>query len=536
MTALVSYSTGTVSVAAGGTTVTGIGAIWSDENARPGDIFQIGNFQSVISDKTDTTHLVIPPWGGGAQAGVAYKIWQVSPQRFAGSESLATVNKLVAAFNTSGFFVFVDVDLTDPDPSLGDDGQYAFQPTSGKTWAKVSGVWSYLGVYKAFNLRGAYDNAATYSYGDVQTTSGASYIYINEAPSAGHAAPNATYWQLLAAKGDPGAPGGAGATGAGYGGTSATSLAIGTGAKTFATQAGLAYTNGARVRATATAGAAGWVEGVATYSGTALTIASDKTSGGGTGTAWNLNVVGEPGAGDLSSTNALSELSAVAATARGNIGAVGVVKVQKFTASGTYTPSAGMLYCIIECVGGGGGGGGVGAAAGRNDTSGGGGAGGYSRKYATAATIGASKAVTVGGAGAAGVGGLSNGSAGTATSVGTLCIANGGSGGINAAAGVPPNGGLGGAVGTGDIALAGNAGGAGTIGTNTSQIIPSGAGGNSVFGGGGLAVCASGFVNGNAAVGAGGGGSGAGGFNATGTANGGAGANGIVVITEYCTS
>ncbi|MEY9228085.1 hypothetical protein ABIF68_007299 [Bradyrhizobium japonicum] len=69
MTALVSYSTGTVSVAAGGTIVTGVGAIWSGTNARPGDILQIGNFQSVISDVTDVTHLVIPPWGGGAQAG-----------------------------------------------------------------------------------------------------------------------------------------------------------------------------------------------------------------------------------------------------------------------------------------------------------------------------------------------------------------------------------------------------------------------------------------------------------------------------------
>ncbi|MCP3409229.1 hypothetical protein [Bradyrhizobium sp. CCGB01] len=207
MTALSSYSTGTVTVSAGGTTVTGTGTIWSDGSAKPGDLLQIGNFQSVISDVTDATHLVIPPWGGGAQTGVAYKIWQVSPQRFAGAEVMGTVNKLVTAFNTSGFFVFVDVDATDPDPSLGDDGQYAFQPTTGKTWVKSAGVWTYLGIYKAFNLRGAYDNVTTYSYGDVQTTSGSSYIYINDTPSAGHAAPNATYWNVLASKGADGVDG-----------------------------------------------------------------------------------------------------------------------------------------------------------------------------------------------------------------------------------------------------------------------------------------------------------------------------------------
>ncbi|UEM08599.1 hypothetical protein J4G43_027975 [Bradyrhizobium barranii subsp. barranii] len=302
MTALVSYSTGTVSVAAGGTIVTGVGTIWSGTNARPGDVLQIGNFQSVISDVTDLTHLVVLPWGGGAQAGVAYKIWQVSPQRFAGSDSLATVNKLVAAFNTSGFFVFVDVALTAPDPSLGDDGQYAFQPTTGKTWAKVAGVWTYLGIYKGFNFRGVYDNAATYSYGDVQTTSGSSYVYINATPSAGHAAPNVTYWQLLASIGPTGGPG---PTGAGYGGTSTTSLAIGTGSKAFTTQAGLAYTNGARVRASSAANTSNWMEGLATYSGTTLTINIDKTNGSGTLADWNFNVAGQPGdvTGPASSTS-----------------------------------------------------------------------------------------------------------------------------------------------------------------------------------------------------------------------------------------
>ncbi|MBB4422302.1 hypothetical protein GGD66_000828 [Bradyrhizobium sp. CIR48] len=212
MTALASYSTGTASVSAGGTTVTGSGVIWNDGSAKPGDILQIGNFQSVITDVTDTTHLVIPPWGGGAQTGVAYKIWKVSPQRFAGAEAMTTVNKLVAAFNTSGYFVFVDIDETVPDPSLGDDGQFAFQPTTGKTWERVAGVWTYLGIYKGFQFLGAWSSSTAYTINDVVTLSGSSYICVldhtNQTP------PNATYWQLLASKGDTGAAGSTGATGA----------------------------------------------------------------------------------------------------------------------------------------------------------------------------------------------------------------------------------------------------------------------------------------------------------------------------------
>ena len=163
MAAIVTYSTGTATVAAGGTTVTGIGTIWSGVNARPGDILQIGNFQTIISDVTDITHLVIPPWGGGAQTSQPYTIHQVSPQRFAGAQAMADVSTLVAALNTSGFFFFVGLTETVPDPSLGSDGQFAYQPTTGKTWSKTGGVWvlqtSTAGV--SVGIRQAYSSTTT---------------------------------------------------------------------------------------------------------------------------------------------------------------------------------------------------------------------------------------------------------------------------------------------------------------------------------------------------------------------------------------
>jgi hypothetical protein len=184
--------------------VTGVGSIWSGTNVKPGDVLQIGNFQTVISDVTDTTHLVIPPWGGGVQSGVAYKIWQVSPQRFAGAQAMQTVNDLVAAFNTSGL-LHVRRRRLDRAGSLArqrrairvpaDHGQIVGEgpPASGPISAST----------RPSTCTGAYDTpSTTYAYGDVQVTSGSSYVYINATPSAGNAAPNATYWQLLAAKGD----------------------------------------------------------------------------------------------------------------------------------------------------------------------------------------------------------------------------------------------------------------------------------------------------------------------------------------------
>ena len=444
MTALATYSTGTVDVSDGGTTVTGTSTIWSGVNARPGDVLQIGEFQTVIADVTDTTHLEIPPWGGGAQTGASYVIYQVSPQRFAGAQAMADVSTLVAALNTDGFFFFVDTEETEPDPSLGEDGQYAMQPSTGKVWLKDSGTWDFQGIYKAFQMTGAYSGATEYSVGDVATDAGSSYVWINETPGSGHAPPNVTYWQLLASKGDTGASGvtagirqtysttttdsdpgngtfrlnnatpasataayldnldaggatvsglfdlfddsttttkgylriqkasdptvwaqfvvtgsvvdgtgyrkltlsgGAGSgsftngdtfaitfsrsgdkgtdgtNGAGYGGTSTTSLTIGTGSKVFTTQAGLAYTNGARVRATSAANAANWMEGTVSYSSTTLTMTSDKVGGSGTHADWNLNVTGESGAGDLLSTNNLSDVGNAQA-ARANLGVV----------------------------------------------------------------------------------------------------------------------------------------------------------------------------------------------------------------------
>lgn len=228
------------------------------------------------------------------------------------------------------------------------------------------------------------------------------------------------------------------------------------------------------------------------------------------------------------------------AVARTNLGIVGAVKVQKFTATGTYTPSSGMLYCIIECVGGGGGGGAVVGSTSQYHIGGAGAPGGYARLLATAATIGASKAVTIGAKGTGGTAGTNNGTAGTATSVGVLCVANGGGGGDYGSSSHAPAGGTGATAGTGDMAAPGPAGMAGWYNSASNAIYSNlGGGGASYFAGGPAGTNASSgatTTGASAAAGAyGAGGSGAAANNVASNAAGGDGQTGVVLITEYCT-
>ncbi len=203
--------------------------------------------------------------------------------------------------------------------------------------------------------------------------------------------------------------------------------------------------------------------------------------------------------------------------------------IQVFTGNGTYTPTAGMKYCIIEAVGGGGGGGGISSIAGGGAGSGGGG-GGYSRGVFSAVTIGNSQTVTIGGAGTAGANTGTNGGPGGTTTVGALISCTGGNGGTGATTTIQSVGGTGGTGSGGTVNITGGTGGGGQA---TVAISIGGSGGSSIFGfgaglitraasGGGAGQVGSGFgAGGGAAVG-------------TTTANaGGAGTAGYVAVTEF---
>jgi hypothetical protein len=215
--------------------------------------------------------------------------------------------------------------------------------------------------------------------------------------------------------------------------------------------------------------------------------------------------------------------------------AVGVptfqVNNQVFTSTGTYTPTSGMVYCSVQCLGGGGGGG---AGTTTNSVTYSGGGGGGSGEYAvgifSSASIGASKAVTIGAAGAGGTSG-NQGSTGGTSSLGVLITAIGGTGGL--AGGAGGGGGAGGTGGTG-----GDYRTPGQYGNNSLAYF---AGGLLSFGqGAGSQLGASGGSSGQNTTGTAGLGYGAGGSGAFNTQSqtgsvGGAGTKGIVIVTEYIT-
>jgi hypothetical protein len=310
MTAFPSYSTGTVAIGTAATSIVGSGTVWSGVNAMPGDTFVVaGNPPVKISDVVDATHLAIDAWPFTAvTAGTSYKIYKDSPLRFAGGQAMADVSTLVGALNTDGFYVFVSSSLSVPDPSYGNDNQFAFQPSTSKLWLKTGGSWVLQGIFKGFNIHGAWSSITAYAVNDVVSLSGSSYVCIlantNQTP------PNATYWTLLASIG---ATGSTGATGPGYGGSSTTSLLIANSVtKVFTTQAGLAYQVGNYVRASSAANGNNFMEGlVSAYAGTSLSIAVTKIGGTGTFADWNFSVSGIPGSGngDMLAANNLSDVA-----------------------------------------------------------------------------------------------------------------------------------------------------------------------------------------------------------------------------------
>lgn len=270
----------------------------------------------------------------------------------------------------------------------------------------------------------------------------------------------------------------------------------------------------------------------------AETVDTQATAGTYTSTPTSTQVA--PFGGQKSEFFKSLYASATAAAALTTLGAIGAVRYQVFTASGTYTPDAHLIAAHIICVAGGGSGGGVTGTSSTFVASAGGGAGGVSELLATAATIGASQTVTIGAGGAAPTAGTHDGNAGGDTSVGSLCVAKAGSGGSSGAAG--SSAGAAGAGGvtagaTGTVKISGGDGGHGSLAISVGSTgslfgVGDGAGGQNAFSGRascnpntGVAVAGKGF---------GGGGSGCSTNAGSGTVAGGAGASGIVVVMEFC--
>lgn len=290
------------------------------------------------------------------------------------------------------------------------------------------------------------------------------------------------------------------------------------------------------------------------------TFGTAVVAGGGTGsTSFNINgpvISSTTTTGALSSITLGSQQLLVGNTSAAPTAKSISVNIQAFTSDGTYTPTAGMIYCIVEAVGAGGGGGGAVTVTTTNTNiavGSGGGAGSYVRALFTASAISTSKAVSIGTAGTAGANTGGNGGNGGDTTLGsTLVVAKGGGGGNGTATATftveVVNGGAGGTGSSASTNTGSSLLGKGENGFPGFGIVQTAGGANSGFGGkggstqfgaGGLGGTIQFGTTGQAAGSAGTlGGGGGGGANTLQTSGigGGAGGPGYLIVTEYVIS
>ena len=289
---------------------------------------------------------------------------------------------------------------------------------------------------------------------------------------------------------------------------------------------------------TTTAAQLNFVTGVTSAIQTQLDAKAPLTGTGTSGT-WPISISGDAAstdgksfgtftaAGGIAYATSTTALAAIAAGTAGQVllsGGAGAptwgtaggvsVNIQVFTATGTYTPTAGYTWGIAFVTGGGGGSAGIGGTAGAQ---GGGGAGGTAIGVLNLTTLGAVTA-TVGAAGTAGASGLNNGGAGGSSTLSTL-TGTGGSGSTTSG-----RGSSGGTPTGGAINIIGASGG------DSSSTPLAGSGGGSFWGGGGGGQSSTAAGDPGRAYGSGAGGS----CNTATTARaGGAGAAGVIMIMEF---
>lgn len=118
MAILADYTAGTVSVAANGTAVTGVGTAWLTAEFREGDLFIANGWFSVIQSVNSNTSLTLYPTGlrGAALSGASYRLRYMSDGSRAsaqsrqlidllgGSGNLQAIGGLTSAPNTMPYF------------------------------------------------------------------------------------------------------------------------------------------------------------------------------------------------------------------------------------------------------------------------------------------------------------------------------------------------------------------------------------------------------------------------------------------------
>ncbi|WBT40170.1 hypothetical protein [Hyphomicrobium sp. DMF-1] len=228
------YRAGTVTATNGSTTVTGALTAWL-ANAKAGDVWcpdADGRGYEITAVGSNTSITIYPAYAGTTGSGKAYGIARFSTNWNSVSDIGVSLAEILAA--QTNILAGNGV----PSDSLGQDGDVYFRQDVAEYYTKGSGTWT-----------------------------------------------------LVTALIGPQGP-----AGPSYQATSTSSVAIGTGAKTFTVQSGRGYSAGQWLRVSNSS--SNYMEGTVTsYSSTTLIInvPAGRAIGSGTFTSWNVNIAGDIG-------------------------------------------------------------------------------------------------------------------------------------------------------------------------------------------------------------------------------------------------
>ena len=154
------------------------------------------------------TITLLTPWPGASLLGSTYVIVKTSWKRHDVTELQKLWRTLAAELEATGNFIFVEGD--EPDPEMGENGQFALKTNIApwRLWYKEVNVWVPQGIPVGSIWRGEWSAATTYQINDVVGRNGSSYINVtadnlNKPPES-----NPDDWDLTSATGETGADGG----------------------------------------------------------------------------------------------------------------------------------------------------------------------------------------------------------------------------------------------------------------------------------------------------------------------------------------
>ncbi|WP_458760559.1 discoidin domain-containing protein [Afipia sp. TerB] len=160
------YTTGTFTVVSGETTASFSGTLL-ESVAEQGDwILCDGVVGYIDSVDSDTAVTFEQAWAGDSQTDAAYVLIKMSWLRYDPAITQAKVRDLIALLHAQGSFLFVTG--SEPDPAMGEDGQYALKTNGGpwQLWYKTGGVWEAQGIPVGTTFRGEWNSATEYFAND----------------------------------------------------------------------------------------------------------------------------------------------------------------------------------------------------------------------------------------------------------------------------------------------------------------------------------------------------------------------------------